>query len=186
MNGFARALVFLAGLLLLTVMGGGAAVASGPASVEIASGGLQLSGPGQCGTAVVTLDGSARDVHAAMGDFTIVDARGEGVGWRVFIQAGQLTTGGAAPRTLPLGSLSMSQRPRVVKVDGTSSAAPAIWSGPYILDSGSAIQVASAAGGEGMGSYRFSFPGAITVKVDPDAFPGTYSCTITVLVVSGP
>jgi hypothetical protein len=121
-----------------------------------------------------------------MGDLTIVDARGDGVGWCVFIQASQLTTGGPAPRTLPLGSLSMSQPPRVVKVDRTSSAVPDIRSGPYALDSGSVIQIAGAARGVGMGSYRFTFPGAITVKVDPDAYPGTYSTTITVLVVSGP
>ena len=177
MNGRTKALFFVAGLLLLTLTVGGVAYASGPTVLDIASGGLRVSGPGDCGTAVVTFDGSTEDLYATMGDFTIVDARGDGVGWRVFIQASQLTTGGLVPRTLPLGSLSMSQAPRVVKVDRTSSAVRDIRSGPYTLDSGSAVQIAGAARGEGMGSYRFTFPGAITVRIDPDAYPGTYSST---------
>jgi hypothetical protein len=185
MNPRTKALVSVAGVLLLTLTVGGAALASSRALVDIAAGSLQLSGPAERGIAVVTSEGGAKDIHASMDDFTVIDARGTGAGWHVTIQASQLTTGGEAPRTLPLGSLSGIQ-PGVVKIDESSSAVPAICSGPYTIDVGTAIQIASAAPGEGMGSYRFAFSGPLTVKVDAGAYPGTYSSTITLLLVSGP
>jgi WxL domain surface cell wall-binding len=173
------------GFLLLTLAVGGVALASSRASVDIAAGSLQLSGPAERGIAVVTSAGGAEDIRASLDDFTVIDARGTGAGWHVTIQASRLTTGGETRRTLPLGSLSVIQ-PSVVKVDESSSAVPAVCSGPYTIDVGTAIQLASAAPGEGMGSYRFTFSGPLTVKVHAGAFPGTYSSTITLLVVSGP
>jgi hypothetical protein len=180
-----KLLACIAGLALSGLTAGGVALASGSTLVAIGSGGLRLDGPAARNLAVVTGDGAAKDIQITVDDFTVIDARGTGGGWHVTIQASQFTTGGELPHILPPGSLSMTQ-PSVAKVDESSSAVPLAENGSYAIDLGSAVQIASADVGEGMGSYRFVFPGPLTVRIGSGAHPGTYSSTITILVVSGP
>ena len=117
-----------------------------------------------------------------MGTFTVTDSRGAGVGWNVTVQASQFTSGG---HTLALNSVSMPQ-PSVTKGTPQSTGLPTIMSGPYTIDSASAIKMASAAAdGSGEGSYIFT-PGLLTLSVPANTYAGTYTSTVTVSVISGP
>jgi hypothetical protein len=141
-------------------------------------------------------------VPTTLTGYQVSDATGTGNGWNVTFQASQFTctaavgqcpTGGDA---IPASSLLMS--PETVACDsGTNCAgragAPGISiSSNTVLDSGSAVKVASAAVGTGMGSYTFT-PGvlggagkALTLVVPGDAYASTYDSTVTVSTVTGP
>ena len=91
----------------------------------------------------------------------------------------------ATGHTLPMGSISMPA-PTVAKTDATSGGTPSINSGPYLIDSASAIKIATAAAdGTGMGSYQFT-PSSLTLSVGANAYAGNYTSTVTVSVVTGP
>jgi hypothetical protein len=82
------------------------------------------------------------------------------------------------------GSLKMAA-PTVNPAADVTSPKPSIASGPYTLDSGSPVKVASADVNEGMGKYDFS-TSTLTLTVMQDAYATTYTSTVTVDVVSAP
>jgi hypothetical protein len=145
---------------------------------------LEMTNPTVGDFGGVQLSGAATQATATMTNVRVTDPRGTGKGWHVTIQASQFTDQ-ATLKTLPLGSLYMAA-PRVAQHDWTSSAPPAVQDGSYFIDHGSAVQIASAAAGDGMGSFDFTPGGGLTLCVGADARPGTYVSTLTVSVVSGP
>ena len=162
-----------------TILGGTAFAAT---SVVLTGGTLNITAPSVGNFTGVTLNGTAQTTSATMGTFSVVDSRGTGVGWNVTVQATQFTATG---HTLPMGSISMPA-PTVAKTDATSGGTPSINSGPYLIDSASAIKIATAAAdGTGMGSYQFT-PSSLTLSVGANAYAGNYTSTVTVSVVTGP
>ncbi len=184
-------IIGVVGVFLIYVMMTGAAYANmGPTNITINGGSLNLSAVTLSDFAPVTLSGSATTAMTTMNPFTVTDASGTGAGWNVTVQATQFKeyVGGtyvSGGKTLALSSLSMAAP--TVAANGTSSAAPAMTSGPYVIDSGSAVKIASAAVGNGMGAYDFT-PGAngLTLSIPANAYATSYRSEITVSAISGP
>ncbi len=168
-----------------------AAFGADDANVTVTGGLLSITNPAAGDFAGVTLDGTAKTTTATLGAFSATDARGTGAGWNVTVQATQFaehngTIYVASGKTLPTSSLSMPA-PTVAKSDGTSSAVPSITAGPYAIDAGSAVKIASAAAdGTGMGSYSFTQGGSLSLNIPASAYATTYRSDLTVSVVTGP
>lgn len=139
----------------------------------------------------VTIGSTAQTTTTTMQDFNVRDFRGTGDGWNWSAQASQFTehdgtayvTSGA---TLPQSSLDLNE-PTVSAVGDTTSPPPTTATGPYTIDSGTAVSVASAAVDEGMGEYNFAFGAdslALTVPVDAEAV--TYRSDLTISLTTGP
>ena len=167
------------------------ALAADDANVTITGGLLSITNPAVGNFAGVTLNGTAQTTTATFGAFSATDARGTGAGWNVTVQATQFaehngTIYVASGETLPTSSLSMPA-PTVAKSDGTSSAEPSITAGPYTIDAGSAVKIASAAAdGTGMGSYDFTQGGSLSLHIPASAYAKTYRSDVTLSVVTGP
>lgn len=194
-NNLHRALACIAGLLLSVLATGSALSAPRSTHARVDGGPISVSGMSVPNFAGVTLDGTAKSVTATMSAFTVNDARGQGFGWNVTVQAtqfaewdptanggtGAYVTGG---KTMPLSSLTMPTPS--VSANGTDSPPPAVTPGPYKIDASGAIKVASAAADTGMGAYDFAQGGPLTLSVPSNAYAKTYRSTVTVSAVSGP
>ncbi len=117
------------------------------------------------------------------------DARGTGAGWTVFVQATQMTA--ANGKTLARGSLTMVPPSNVAPAQITnSSTAPVPVSSPIAIDGATAIPVASAAPGAGMGQWNFTQAngggGDLSLLVPPHTSGGDYASTITYTLTNGP
>jgi hypothetical protein len=163
-------------------------------SVTISGGSLSMTTPTVGDFTAVTLNGSAQNTAAAVGTFSGTDATGTGTGWHITAQATQLGewdatlnsgAGGyvTSGKTLPSSSLSLSAP--TVAANGTSSTAPTMASGPFTIDGGSAVSVATAAADTGMGAYDFS-ASTLTLSVPASAYAKEYRSAVTVSVVTGP
>lgn len=138
----------------------------------------------------VTLDGTAKTTTTTFDNFQVNDARGNGAGWNVTIQATQMAehngtayvTGG---KTLPSTSLSLANA-TVAAVD-TTSAVPTMTAGSYSLTS-TAVKIASAAVDTGMGKYDISFAAGndLTLSVPASAYARTYRSDVTLTLASTP
>ncbi len=162
-----------------------------PTDISVTGGDLTATTPTVGDFAAVTLDGTAKPTTASLGNWDVTDARGTGLGWHLTFQATQFAEWDTATstyvtngKTLAANSLKMPA-PSVV-ADGTLSALPTILPGPYTLDGGSAVKVASAALDAGMGNYDFTPGGSLTLTVPSSAYAKTYRSEVTVSVVSGP
>lgn len=128
------------------------------------------------------LDGAAGSVQAILG-FTVIDATGTGAGWRVTAQASQFTGSGGTPKLLAPASLSMTAP--TVEANGTTSSEPAVATGPFVIDNGSAVQIAAAAVDDGMGRFDFS-ESTLTLSYPADVYADTYASVVTITAISGP
>ena len=169
------------------------AFAADTSDVTVTGGSLGITADPTVGNfGAVTLDGTAKTTTAAFDGFEVNDARGSGAGWNVTVQATQFaewdsdtSTYVVDGKTLAQNSLSMAAP--TVAADGTSSAAPAIIGGPYSVDAGSAVKIASAAADTGMGKYDFTQAGTpLTLSIPASAYAKTYRSTVTVSTVTGP
>ena len=124
-----------------------------------------------------SVTGAAQTTTAILDAFSVSDPRGTGAGWYVTAHATRFT--GAALRQLATGSLSMSA-PGVTPL-GSSS--PTVAPGPYTIDGGSPVSIATA--GAGMGTYLFAAT-TLTLALPADVYAGAYASTITISVVSAP
>lgn len=144
----------------------------------------------------ITLNGAAQSTTATMDAFTVTDARGTGVGWNVTVSASsfkEYANGGyvASGKTLGTSRLTMATA-SAAKVDATSSGLPTMTSGAYTLDSDAnsdgvseAVKIASAATGDGMGSYTVT-PGELGLSVPANVYAKTYRSDVTVTLSTGP
>jgi hypothetical protein len=170
-------------VLCLALVAGLASLAA-PAGAQ-----LTITNPAVENFPGVTLNGTAQTVSASLAGFSVDDARGTGVGWHVTAQATQFAehdgTGYVAGgRTLPMGSLTMPAP--TVTANGTSSPPPTLEPGaPWAIDAASAVKIASAAAGTGMGRYDFGAV-SLSLTVPASAYAKTYRSDVTVSVVSGP
>ena len=186
-------------LALTTVIALGTALptfaAGDDTDVNVLAGSLAVTTPAAANFTSVTLDGTLKTTTAALATFTVTDARGNGAGWHVTAQATQFAewdstlnsgAGGYKPsgRTIPANSLTMTVPS--VAANGTTSPAPTIASGPYTLDSGSAVSIASAAADEGMGIYDLGTT-TLTLSLPPaTTYAAPYRSTVTISVITAP
>lgn len=171
-----------------------ALAATDDTNVTVTGGVLSITNPVVANFTGVTLNGAAQTTTAAVGAFSVNDATGTGSGWNVTVQASQLAqydstlnagaggyvTGG---RTLALNSLSLPAS--TVASPNTTSPDPSITAGPYLIDSASAVKVASAAANEGMGKYDFS-AATLTLSLPASVYAANYRSDVTLSVVTGP
>lgn len=152
-------------------------------------GSLTITNPAAADFPGITLNGTTQSVTAGLDGFTVDDARGTGEGWHVTAQATQFAEVNSSGvyvllgKTLPASSLEMSAP--TVAANGTTSPVPSITPGPYTLDGGSAVKIASAAVNTGMGSYDFTAT-TLTLTVPPRAYARTYRSDVTISVASAP
>ena len=166
-----------------------AAHAADPTDVEVTGGSLSITTPTVADFPDVILNGAAQTKTAAMDAFSVSDLSGTGAGWNTTVQASRFAeyTGGSyvtSGKTLPLSSLSMPAP--TVAGSGAETAPPTITAGPYSIDGGTAIKVASAAINDGMGTYNFTQSGPLTLSIPSTAYATTYRSDVTVSVVTGP
>lgn len=174
-------MVTAAALSLLLV---GPAMAQDGTTATVTGGELTITTPLAADFVGRAITGVSQTTTAALATFSVSDLRGSGVGWGVTAQASNFNGTGGNTHNLAAGSLSLSQP--TVTANGTTSTAPGIvGSVPYVIDSGSAVRVATAALGNGMGIYDFSAT-TMTLTLPADVFAGAYGSTVTVSAVAAP
>lgn len=171
----------MAGILTLGVFAAmaPAAFASDGTSVTVTGGALSITNPAAADFAGRSITGLDQTTTAALATFSVSDLTGSGAGWNVTAQASTFT---GVSHNLAVGSLSMSQP--TVASPNTASPDPTIATGPYTIDNG-AVEIASAAIDEGMGTYDFSAT-TLTLALPADVYADVYASTVTVSVVSAP
>jgi hypothetical protein len=175
-------------VVVVATLGSAAGAHATPTSVSVAGGPLAVAGPEVHDVAVVTLDGTAQLVEAAMEAFSVADARGSGQGWVLHLQASALrewdgTAYVAGGQVLPNGSMTLPGLS--VAADNTDSTAPHVVAGPHRLD-GPPVKVATAAAGGGMGRFSFTPTAALQIALPAHAEAATYRSELSVTVTSGP
>lgn len=140
---------------------------------------LTLTTGGNQTLAPIFLAGDDQISTGTLGLFDIKDARGNGLGWNVFISATDFYKTGIPVRNISANNFSVPLAPDVVTVDG--NAPPSSFSGSL---AGAGIKLLSAAVGEGMGEYQVT-PKLVLV-VPAQTYAGTYTATITETIFSGP
>ncbi|WP_158176897.1 WxL domain-containing protein [Heyndrickxia camelliae] len=199
----------LGGALLFEGNGGHAFAATTGTTIvsgSISGGDLDLVAPASASFSAVNLNGSVQTANANPGTLSITDATGTGEGYRVTVQATQLTekapSGGFATGTtanvLPKGLLTLTSAGGSISANsGTTATAPKFNGTSWIIDNGSATTIVTANKGEGLGKFDVSFPtnglslnlNPNTVMVDKTNYPTgatPYQTTITYTIISGP
>lgn len=179
-----------AGLVLTTVVALSAALPAfaDQGSVVLTGGALAVTtAPGDVTFAPKQLTGVTQTTNGTVGSFTVTDARGSGAGWIVQVQASRFTSTTVATHKLDAGSLSMT-KPSVA-ADGTTSAAPSVDDGPFVIDNGSPQTIATADTDAGMGVYNFGVvtPSVLTLTLKPNqTYAETYTSNLTVSAIVAP
>nr|WP_309100332.1 WxL domain-containing protein [Fredinandcohnia onubensis] len=140
-----------------------------------------------------TLNGTQVKSNADWAIADITDARGTGNGWSLTLTLTQFTevdgtnayvTGG---KTLEKNSLKVSTVPTITKKDSTSSDITTITPVGLetALDTGSPVNLLSAAADGGMGSYTFGKLG-VQLTIPANAYAKTYKTNATVTLNTAP
>ncbi|THE13438.1 hypothetical protein E1I69_07435 [Bacillus timonensis] len=158
------------------------------------SGGSLTGGGVTFAPLTATLDGSKVTTAADWKIGEIIDARGTGDGWNLTMTlkqfkeydtvANDYVTNG---KVLPAGSLKVSTAPTISKKDSTSSEITTITPVGLEkeLDTGSPVNLLSAAVDGGMGSYTFGDLG-VQLTIRADAYAKTYKTDATVTLNTAP
>ena len=186
-NGKRKIAVVLTAVAMLAVTAGIAAAED--ATVTVTGGSLSVSAA-NVSLSGVTLDGTDQTATSASGSnsWSAVDARGTGVGWNLTIESTDFSDGG----TNSIDISAVDQNFKIQLLDAnigvTAGNAKPTSSATSLTDipdaGGSALKFASAAVGEGMGSYTLN-PN-FELEVPAETYAASYTATITVSAVSGP
>jgi putative surface cell wall-binding protein len=173
-------LFILGAFAALSLLGAAAAVAGTFTATANVSGtaGVSLSLP--AGPSIsVTLTGDDQ-VAAVVPVLGVVDARGNGAGWKLTIASTTFDDGGGhsfgAPSVSSVGQSCHSG-------SSCTAASPSGLTYPIAL-AGTATKVFNAAGNSGMG--KLDLTPSIDIAVPGNAFAGTYTATVTLAAATGP
>lgn len=135
----------------------------------------------------VTSNGQIQTTSAAISDFTVIDARGTGAGWRLFVKADQFQAADGVPTTLSQNSLTIA-KPEVTAHAGADDINTLTVTGNTQIDNADGVHLISAGIDGGMGSYDVSFGAeALTLSLEPkDVKEGLYTSTIHITLLEGP
>lgn len=183
-----RIRITLAAVVAAALMGVGGSAIAATSDATVTGGTLSMVAPTAANFTAVVLNGTAQTTTAALSTLSVSDDTGTGAGWKVSAQATQFaehdgTAYVTSGKTLATGSLTLSAP--TVAANGTTSTAPTITAGPYTIDSGAAVKIASAAVDTGMGAYDFSAT-TMTLSIPASAYAKTYRSDVTVTVASTP
>lgn len=153
--------------------------ASDETYVQVTGTTLSITEPAAGNFTPVVLNGQNQTTNASLEDFTVVDARGTGVGWTVTAQADKFVAGMTESQSheLSWGSLTMST-PEVTGQSG-SSAEPYVANGPYTIDIPMPVVIANAEFGQGMGTYDFSSTN-LTLAIPASTYADIYESNVTI------
>jgi hypothetical protein len=159
---------------------GGAACGDSSLSVTLAASTLSLSVPAS--VAINGTFGAAPSFSQQMGQVQVQDNRGSLAGWTLSaLTSGNLSTGGASPHTIALGSSNVGG-PLTLATGSITAVAPAILVGVASGVGGSlnptqAVTVATALAGAGAGTYNMT--PTLTITPPANSVAGTYTTTLT-------
>jgi hypothetical protein len=166
-NFMKRKLISLvAAIGLLALCTAAVQAAGGTSTLTVAAGSLSIAGAAP-GNFTATLAGSDQQVYTTLAAYSATDSTGKGLGWHVTFQATQFACTNPTDVGCPVGGDSLPANsllmppPTVACHTGTScsgrAAPPTIsLASNTAIDSGTAVTVASAAVGKGMGTYDFT------------------------------
>nr|WP_106781031.1 WxL domain-containing protein [Lysinibacillus timonensis] len=179
---------FLATVSTVAIMGaavvGGNSAFAAESTSNISGGLLSMGQPQISNFDNITLNGSIQTTEATVGSFEVIDPRGTGEGWSVWMHATQFTD--STGKVLPQGSL-MIGTPTVNEKEGTgSSEADLLTKTGGAIDKNEGLVIISAGNDEGMGTFVVD-QNLLTLNLLPkDVKAGNYSTTITVTFPTGP
>lgn len=165
---------------------------SNEVDVTIQSGEFSLTAPAiSDGFGSVVLQAEVQTLNASFGaPFTVKDLRGTQEGWRLDVQADQLSNG---TDELPASSLTIKPVSNIVRTDTSSGSGTLPTSSQTVakaIDEGSAVELVSASTGGGMGVFNITMPvDALAVTIDPTTARtdgGVYRTTLNWSLVQAP
>jgi hypothetical protein len=129
-------------------------------------------------TGTMAIDGSSHNVASSLNIGTITDNSGAGAGWNLTLNLGRFVN---ANEILPASSLTVTTASSITPEGSASATGVLALDGSttaVALDTSSDIVIASAAVGDGMGTYAFS---SVTVglTVPANSYAGAYDATGT-------
>ena len=132
----------------------------------------------------VTLNGTNHTTTYALG-VTVSDTTGSGTGWKLMITSTTLIAGS---HTLSTTASTINAAPTAVCVGSCTLPSISGVSYPFTIPAGSpaptALKYFNAAANSGMGTMTVT--ATVSVAIPANAFSGTYSSTLTVVIASGP
>lgn len=170
----------LIGVAALSLTMAAPAFAADGTSATVTGGDLTITNPTAANFVGKDITGVEQTTTAALDAFSVSDLRGSGEGWAVTAEATQFT---GATHNLTAGSLELSQP--TVTADGTDSPAPTVATGPYTIDGGDPVTIATADTDEGMGVYDFGAT-TLTLTLPADVYADTYQSTVTITFFVAP
>ena len=172
-----KRMAFVALVLVLVLVTGGAAVYAAEGTIEITGGSLDVEST-DVSMDGITLDGTDHSgVEGSTGTWLATDRTGTGAGWHVTVVSTDFTN--EAGKTISAESFDISV---ATIISGTGGTSPTPVTSSQSLDT--EVSILSADVDEGMGQYAFS-PDFL-LDVPATTYAGTYTATITVDVVSSP
>lgn len=176
-----RALVL--GAVATFGMAGTAQAATDTTTATLDPGTATMTAPTFSDFTNTVLNGSSQSKTTAVTNWSVNDARGNGLGWEVTMAASELSTGGVAPVVMTGATLNLTA-PTVAPTDATNtSTKPAVLGGD--LRAGT-VKVADANANEGLGEFTFTQAATdLTLGIPANARAGIYTSTITTTFTPG-
>lgn len=140
----------------------------------------------------VTLNGIVQIVDFDFTGFSVTDARGTGVGWKMQVSASQFAVD--ATKKLPIGSLSLKPPSGFTAGYDNPSPSPTVggtYSVPQVIDGQDERVIVTAVADAGMGKWNINWDEAtnndLTLTLNPATTKvGNYVSTITWTLSTGP
>ena len=131
--------------------------------------------------AAIEITGEPTSTTGTMDQFAIIDARGNGAGYHLTLQATQFATQDG--KILPLNSLTVDGL-SIASGTGVTSPAPTA-TGAAVIDNATGVVVLTAADDQGLGKFNVA-PATMTLAIPASVEAGQYSSTMTASLVTGP
>jgi hypothetical protein len=130
----------------------------------------------------ITLDGEEQTSEGDLNDITILDARGTLLGWSVTATMSNIAIAGSSASNSSISAADMTLTPTCAPKTVTSGSTAGITGGTAgALDPTTGRALCAAGSGDGGGTYKIT--GTLSLKVPATLRSGSYTATLTVLIV---